>query len=374
MISKITVLCCAGTLLAPLAFINGCGSSDDSPADSEASEDGTEEEATPVDSSDDPDEQETEVEETDGEETDDVDPETPTTVRDDVLAGVFEVELRPEVVLGDNVTPPFAAAIGRVDSGPTPEGTVWDVLVDTGECQLLEPSIPFCDGGCGGQAVCTDDSTCTEFPEPQDVGTVQLAGVELEDGETVLSMDPLPPSFTYQPIGVRLAFPPFAEGDELTLEASGGSLDDFSAVATGIAPLVVLGDDSVALVPNEPTLLQWEPPTDPSQTTILIEFDISHHGGQKGAIECEVDDDGEFEVSAELVTGLIDLGFSGFPTVVLVRRSSGDTATVFGRVEFRVSSAIEKPIEIPGLVSCGEIGASDECPEGEVCQQDLKCG
>jgi hypothetical protein len=185
----------------------------------------------------------------------------------------------------------------------------------------------------------------------------------------------LPPSNTYQPLAsAALSYPPFAAGDEVTLQTEGGDLEAFVIAATGIDELVLIDpQDTVPLAPDTPAELSWEA-AEAEGSRIEVVIDISHHGGQKGEIVCEAADDGTLTIPADLVSGLIDLGFSGYPTVLISRIALGSANTSAGRVDLKLVNAIELPIEIPGLVSCEEAGTTDGCPDGETCQNDLKCG
>ncbi len=62
---------------------------------------------------------------------------------------------------------------------------------------------------------------------------------------------------------------------------------------------------------------------------------------------------------------------SAFPTIVLSRESVGAAAVSGGRVELVVVSRIETAVSIPGIISCN---GDEDCPEGEACGLDRKCG
>ena len=129
--------------------------------------------------------------------------------------------------------------------------------------------------------------------------------------------------------------------------------------------------DPIKAETGKPVTLTWTPPAKPSELTrIHIKFAINLHGMVDTWFECEVPDTGSYVVSAELMTELFKQGVSGFPSVDLTRRSS-DTATVpSGCVEFMVAAPINRPIEIPGVVSCND---PDDCPAGKTCATDLVC-
>jgi hypothetical protein len=42
-------------------------------------------------------------------------------------------------------------------------------------------------------------------------------------------------------------------------------------------------------------------------------------------------------------------------------------------VVLEMSETVEVLVDIPGLVSCTQIGAQAECPAGQLCGDDLRC-
>jgi hypothetical protein len=105
-------------------------------------------------------------------------------------------------------------------------------------------------------------------------------------------------------------------------------------------------------------------------TSVHVKLDISHHGGSKGEIACDVDDKGALTIASELISALLDLGVAGFPTVRVTRHLEGEAKIPAGRVQLIVSSLAEEAVVVPGLVSCA---GADDCPEGKTCLGDLTC-
>jgi len=101
-----------------------------------------------------------------------------------------------------------------------------------------------------------------------------------------------------------------------------------------------------------------------------VKLDISHHGGSKGMIECDTDDDGALDIPSELVTSLLDLGAAGYPTIIVTRHSDGSTRIAPGFVHLSAASSVEKAVGVPGLSSCNE---DTDCLMGKTCQSDLSC-
>ena len=287
------------------------------------------------------------------------------------IVGVIDIQLKPPVEDATSPRAGFASVFGRVHNGETPSPVLWTKTGEADGCELLVPSSPFCEQSCPSSAACTGENACTPYPQSMDAGEITVAGVETTEGASAVAVSPLPPSNTYQLIGATLAYPPFLEGEEVVFTNDGGNVGVLTASTSAIAPLTTT-QDSVVIAQDSPALITWSAPQSGS-SRVHVSVDISHHGGQKGEIRCDVPDNGSLEIPASLVNGLIALGFAGFPTVQVERRSESIAATALGGVAFRVSADVTLPIEIPGLNSCAEPGSSEECPPGETCQLDLKC-
>jgi hypothetical protein len=283
-----------------------------------------------------------------------------------VRVGTFQVTLvQPNAGTG---TAGYTNLVGKVYDGPTPQQTVWELSEAEGDCQLLEPRVPYCEAGCGAD-VCVEDDVCQAYPEAHPVGTVTVTGLRTDPGGTELEMDPI--GTTYQPVGVTLAYPPFAEGDAVSLDAAGSAFTGpFGMEAEGIAPLQLLTSE-IPLETGVGVALEWTPPADAlADSRIGLLLDISHHGGSNGKIVCDLDDDGSFEIPAALITRLLALGVAGFPTIILTREARGSTTISAGRVDLALASKVEHEVTIAGLVSCN---GDEDCPDPQTCQPDLRC-
>jgi len=289
--------------------------------------------------------------------------ETDATPGDpDILIGSFQVEL--VAASGDSAAK--TTLLGKVYDGPTPAAIVWEDGAVVGDCTLKTPRVPFCATSCGGSAVCVEDDTCQPYPAAHGVGTVTARGIQLMTGETEFAMKPV--ANNYQPAGaIKLAYPPFAPGDEVTLEAAGDYFPGFTLTAAGIAPFA-LTSGAITLADDTPIDLRWSAGDD--ATRVRVKLDISHHGGTRGMITCEAADSGALTIDGALVGELLDLGVAGYPTIIVTREVVGATTITAGRVELVVSSSIEQAVEIPGLTSCT---ADAECAAGQTCQPDLTC-
>jgi hypothetical protein len=281
------------------------------------------------------------------------------------VVGSFTISL---VAPTGNDSSGHTTLVGKVYDGPTPAQVIWQVAQEIESCRLSTPRVPFCSEPCGGSAVCVEDDMCQPYPTAHSVGTVRVTGVKTTSGANEFAMEPV--AKTYQPpAGVQLPFPAFEQGDAIRVEAKGGDFSAFSLAARGVSPLE-LADNKLALERGSPFELAWSPSGALGVSQIHVKLDVSHHGGTKGMIECDADDNGALSIAPELVTALLDLGAAGYPTVIVTRHSDGSSRIAPGLVNLSVASIVEKDVQIPGLASCT---SNSECPSGQKCQSDLTC-
>ncbi|MDX2052245.1 MAG: hypothetical protein SFV15_07640 [Polyangiaceae bacterium] len=284
----------------------------------------------------------------------------PSAARTGALVGTFLIDLH--AATGTNVA--YTGISGAVLDGPSPSAVVWDLVAEKGACALRKPRAPFCNPGCGSGHLCVETNQCQSFPIAQDVGEVVLAGL----GTGPLSLVAVAGRYSAPP-GLTLDFPPAREGAPVELVVAQSLYGMFSIKSSMVAPLVSAGP--VALEPGQPLMLSWEPPMSATPAhRIEVKLDISHHGGSKGAVECDAADTGNLEIDADLISQLVALGVAGFPSISLKRVSSGSTEIAPGTVRLRVESGVVRDVALPGVVSCHETA---DCPGGRVCQGNLTC-
>jgi hypothetical protein len=197
------------------------------------------------------------------------------------------------------------------------------------------------------------DDQCVPYPAAQDVGPITVSGLDLASDPTTL--EPFAPSYFYQ--SDELAYPPCRERSLLHLESSA-----FTAEATCIAPLVVDSDAHISVRDGEPVTLAWQPAaSEDSRISILL--DVSHHGGKRGDILCDVPDSGGYTIPHNMVSALLDMGLAGFPSVILTRRFTG--TTTLPNVAFIVVSSVERSVDT-GVHSCLR---DEDCPNGQTCDR-----
>jgi hypothetical protein len=285
--------------------------------------------------------------------------EIPSGPAADLELGGFVVDL----VAGEGGEAGYTSVSGKVYDGALPSPVIWTAVADSGGCRLLTPRVPFCSPGCGGVAICAADGQCVPYPSARDVGTVRVSGLGASSFEMTALLGSYQPAAT-----VSLPMPPSAEGEQVVFRAAGASLPAFTVESRGVAPLSLAG--SFALAADRALVFTWPAPADPGQSEIEVKLDISHHGGTKGKIECQVADSGTLSIPADQITRLLALGAAGFPTIEVTRVARGIAALAAGRISLRVTSTVEVPVEVPGVRSCTE---DSDCPSGGSCQDDLSC-
>jgi hypothetical protein len=256
----------------------------------------------------------------------------------------------------------YTTVVGAVQDGVAP-ATIFEVAMSDGDCDLLHPRDLFCDPGCDPGFTCDVGNVCVDAPRNVDIGAVAVDGLSAP-----VEMDAIAPVDLYNFTG-DLPHPAFAPGDRIELYTGEGRLGP-SMVAYGVEDLEVAAD-SAALLEDTVTELRWTAPTADVDARVFVSVDIANHGGVPGKIVCETADDGSLDIGADLVNGLLDLGWSGFPTVALTRRSSDVAEADDGCFDFSVQSVVVLPADIDGLTSCS---SPDDCPPDLTCLADLTCG
>ncbi len=280
--------------------------------------------------------------------------------------GGFEIRLEAATPTG----PAHTAVQGGVYDGPFVSRTQWRKTGEAGGCALFLPQAFFCDPPCGA-GVCLEGGVCQPEPSLRNAGTARIEGLRGEGG-TAAPIEIEAIASQYQlPIGLTLAFPPFAPGAPVAVSVSGGEVGSFALAGKGISPLEVLTPAPVTVEAGKAVELRWTPPAASEETRVQVILDLSVHGGTKGKLDCDVPDSGSLTLPAGLLGQLVALGTAGFPSVVLARSSQTATALPAGRVKLSLRSEVTRPIVIPGQVSCE---SDQECPAGQVCQGNLLCG
>ncbi len=298
---------------------------------------------------------------------------------------------------GPAAIPSDVYVVGQIYDGPYPEPLVSTELPTpsgaTAGCAVYSVASPSCVniGGCGASSrdvacaalansnpcVCVATDTCLPNPTEVSAGTVTVSGIADTSGARAFQMVNLSNSYQMPPTE-NLVYPGFAEGDTITVSATGGDCAPFDVTAKGIAPLKLTNEaynllkdtSSADSAKYQPLTINWITPALVNNASIQVEIDISHHAGTVGYLACDADDTGSLTISAGLVTQLVALGnIGGFPELTVTRTSLGSTEIAQGEVDLTIQSVIEPKLTIEGYTSCL---ADTDCPAGQVCNRGIK--
>jgi hypothetical protein len=286
--------------------------------------------------------------------------------------GTFTFELKPPVIDADPSlsNPGYTSFGGIVRDGDVLDSVVWTKAQEVDGCVLYKPEVPFC-SSCDSPKVCTGEEECKSTPQSINFGSITVSGVSMSDGTTTFSTDPVAPKMTYS-APLAIAYPPAAAGTFVKLTGNGGDYPDFELQVPAITPLELLGDDPTPMKSAQPLPVRWTPNASVTGVRIGILVNISHHGGASGKIVCDVEDTGTFDVPATLVTRLLELGYSGFPTVEVTREAIATKAISEGKIQFGLISSAIRNLAIDGMTSCK---SNADCANGQTCLPTTKrCG
>jgi hypothetical protein len=267
------------------------------------------------------------------------------TVFGSALVGLFPVDQ-------------YATVSGQFYDGPTaPPDRPLEVRMQQAGCQLFTEVA--CNPSCGAGTYCSNSKACVANPNPIGVGTVHVEGLS----GMSLVIEPVPPKNNYT--GPTLQpYPPCAEGASITLKS-----DRFTVGIKCIRALVLTSPVPIPVAKGQPMHVAWTPPGQPGISRVQLELEISHHGGYKGQVNCDVADTGSFDIPAALITALVDLGVAGYPSVKVNRLSSSSPPSEPGAT-LSMASLLEVAVDVAGFISCGG-PTSPPCPSGMTCDSAL---
>jgi hypothetical protein len=276
---------------------------------------------------------------------------------------------RAEVKVGEftvQMTASSTAPGGYVQDGVTPMA-VWTEFAREGDCAILERPIPFCDPPCEGTQTCGLAGVCVEMPVQRSVGAVTITGLSAS-----VSMTPDAITNGYNIAGT-IPQPGFTEGAAITLSAAGDVYGPFSLSAQGVAALT-LTSGAVTVAEGTAITLTWRPPAQPANGRIYINLNLSSHGTNSAALECDVADTGSYQIPGTLLTRLLSKEVAGYPTLTVARRTADSITIQPGCVDLLVQAVVESTVPISGMTFCPNPGETADCPAGQTCQANLICG
>lgn len=274
--------------------------------------------------------------------------------------GTFVITLNPYDSVNDN--PAYSILTGNMKDGPTPPVFAFKKVMDSGSCKLFQVDEPFCGNSCGS-GFCVAPDSCMSQPHSISVGTLTLTGMISNGVKKTYTINPDPQTgLDYGMISPYPDYPPTAEGDTITVSASGnGSIPPFTVKVRGITPLVVT-NGKLVLETGKSITVTWVPPAVKGFSTINILIDLSYHGSEKGQIIATCEDNGSLTIPGNMLDKLKGWGFSGWPKLEITRESVVIDEITKAKVVVQHTRTLE--LGIPGLISCGgEIG----CPDGQSC-------
>jgi len=282
--------------------------------------------------------------------------------------GTFRVQLIPENPELSN--PAYTNFVGMMKDGPVPPVDIFKEQMVSGQWKLYKKYSPYCED-CSSENVCVADDSCMAEPNAYSVGNVTLTGMKSGGEPLTYVSEPGDRAFDYQITSPYPDFPPANEGDTITFSAAGkGSVEPFTMKVPCISPLIVLNDE-ILLENGKDIVLNWEPPKVAGISTISIRINLSYHGGTKGEILCETEDDGSVTIPGAMLDKLKSYGTAGYPCVYITRQA---VAVHEGaKAKATVECTITKMLTIPGEISCsGDATGNGVCPQGTTCI-DRKC-
>jgi hypothetical protein len=258
------------------------------------------------------------------------------------------------------------APSGYVQDGVTPTA-VWIERQRVGDCAVLERPNPFCDPDCSPPQICGLAGSCIASPVNRSVGTVTITGLS-----TSVSMTPDATTKQYNIAGT-LPAPGYTEGAAITLNASGADYGPFDLSAQGVAALS-LASGTVTVQADTPINLTWTAPAQ-ANGRIHITLNLSAHGNDTAALECDVADTGSYQIPGTLLTRLLSLEVAGYPTLTVARRTADSIAIAPGCVDLLVQAVVlSYDVSIFGKTYCTDPGQVAECLGGLTCQDNYMCG
>ncbi len=282
--------------------------------------------------------------------------------------GTFRVQLIPENPELSN--PAYTNFVGMMKDGPIPPLDIFKEQMVSGQCRLFKKYNPKC-SDCSSDGMCVADDSCMSEPNAYSVGNMTLTGMKSGGEPLTYISEPGDRAFDYQISSPYPDYPPANEGDIITFAAAGtGSVEPFTIEVPCIAPLVFLNDE-IVLEDGKDITLNWEPPKVAGISTISIRFNLSYHGGTKGEIQCETEDDGSVTIPGAMIDKLKSYGTAGYPCVYITRQAV--VVDEKSKAKATVECTITKMLTIPGEISCsGDETGNGVCPEGTHCI-DRKC-
>ncbi len=258
----------------------------------------------------------------------------------------------------------FSFVDGSVANGVVPV-TILELVEEEGPCRLLKRNNPFCNPPCGPGQTCDHDGSCITFPEPQDLGTVEITGLADE-----ALLEPLQPGNSY--FLTTLPHPGFEGGAAIHLTSSEGAFGVLDLHGVGV-DLLETEKPLWEVEEAKDLAISWPAPVTPGVPSVArLDLNIDQHGNSPVVLQCDFPDTGSAAVPAALIDQLLTSGVSGYPNGRVTRRTVDSAPVSDGCMEFIVASPLEADIEVVGHTPCK---SDSDCPDGETCTLAIEtCG
>jgi hypothetical protein len=255
----------------------------------------------------------------------------------------------------------YSTVYGDVSEGVVPVTILQEVAAE-GDCRLMKKENPFCDPPCEAGETCDFDGQCIPYPETQDLGTVTVAGLEID-----VIMDPVKPGYAY--FNTSVPHPAFAPDQLIELNTEAAYFDAFTLHGVGASMMEPL-DKQWVVSEGQPLAVSWATSSDETQRAVVsLELNVDQHGTSPITVWCTFEDDGAGEVPAGLVDQLVNAGVTGFPSGKLTRRTEDKVELDQGCVDFVVASPRSVDVDVDGYTSCY---TEEDCPPDQDCNLALQ--
>jgi hypothetical protein len=255
----------------------------------------------------------------------------------------------------------YSIVSGSIADGVVPI-TVLELIGSDGDCEVKRRNNPFCDPSCESGDTCDFDGNCITYPSNQDLGVVTVLGLP-EDVE----MEAVVPGNTY--FNTSLPHPAFSGGELIELQMPGGAYGPVTLYGVGVEDLSAF-DEEWRVESGNDLIVTWDAPTgEIVRSEVTLRINIDQHGTSPSSVYCTFEDDGEGTVPSSVVQQLVEVGVSGFPSGLLVRRTADKTAAGDGCTDLEISSRRDVAVDVIGYTPCI---SDNDCPDGQTCNVEMQ--
>lgn len=265
--------------------------------------------------------------------------------------GGFTVEANPD----------YSAIDGKVLDAVVPVTVLTEVATD-GECRLLRKENPYCEPACAADETCDLTETCIPYPTAVDLGSVTIAGL-VEN----VRLTPAIPGYTY--FNTDLPNPAYLPGELIELRTAGGAFSPVRLHGVGVEPLTMV-ETEWTLTRDAPFSVHWNAPAGSVRSMVHLGLSVDQHGVTPGSLACDFVDDGDGEISAELVNTMLNAGVTGYPNGRLSRQTVDSVAVGTGCMDLSVTyPLLPDRVNVTGHTPCKQL---NDCPPGHPCDLETE--